>query len=112
MNEPFRRRVLATITDRVLLDFWRDEYERYSPLFRNEGNAPILNKIGQFPANPLLRGVVGHAENTFNVREAMDEGKIILVNLAKGILGEDGEIKWGQRHLIKENSSKIFILIN
>jgi hypothetical protein len=48
-----------------------------------------LNKIGQFLASIPLRNIVGQKENSFDLRKAMDEGKILLVNLAKGRIGEE-----------------------
>ncbi len=88
-DAKWRQRVVATLTDPYLRDFWRTEFAGYAARFRSEAIAPILNKVGQFVANPLMRGIVGQPENTFDIRQAMDEGKILLVNVAKGRVGED-----------------------
>jgi len=57
--------------------------------FRAEAVAPIQNKVGEFLVNPILRRIVGQPRSSFNLRQVMDEGKILLVNLAKGKIGED-----------------------
>ena len=88
-DDTWRKRVVATLTDPYLRDFWHKEFDAYAKAFRNEAIAPILNKVGQFVASPLMRGIVGQSETTFDVRQAMDEGKILLVNVAKGRIGED-----------------------
>jgi type IV secretory pathway TraG/TraD family ATPase VirD4 len=51
--------------------------------------APIQNKLGAFLTAPLIRNIIGQPENRIDFREVMDEGKILLVNLAKGRIGED-----------------------
>jgi hypothetical protein len=88
-DDPWRKRVVATLRDPYLRNFWYQEFGAYAKAFRNEAIAPILNKVGQFVASPLMRGIVGHAESSFDVRQAMDAGKILLVNVAKGRIGED-----------------------
>jgi len=88
-DAKWRQRVVATLTDPYLRDFWRTEFAGYAARFRSEAIAPILNKVGQSVTNPLMRGIVAQPDNTFNIRQAMDEGKILLVNVAKGRIGED-----------------------
>jgi type IV secretory pathway TraG/TraD family ATPase VirD4 len=76
----------------MLLDvrsFFKDEFEKYSSYFRSEAISPILNKVGHFLANPVLRRVVGQRDNHLRFREMMDEGNVMLANLSKGALGED-----------------------
>jgi len=88
-DKEFRRGVLASVTNQQVREFWFLEFEKYSARFRSEAISPILNKIGQFLASIPLRNIVGQRENTFNLRKLMDEGKILMVNLAKGRIGED-----------------------
>jgi len=66
-----------------------EEYEGYPARFRAEAVAPIQNKIGAFVANPILHRIVSRATSSFDLRTVMDEGKILIVNLAKGKIGED-----------------------
>jgi hypothetical protein len=88
-DDAWRKRIVATLRDPYLRNFWYQEFGAYAKAFRNEAVAPILNKVGQFVASPLMRGIVGQPENTFDIRKAMDEGKILLINVAKGRIGED-----------------------
>jgi hypothetical protein len=69
--------------------FWVEEYEGYPARFRAEAIAPIQNKVGAFLTNPILHRIVGRATSSFDLRKVMDEGKILIVNLAKGKIGED-----------------------
>lgn len=80
---------MAKIKNQQVKDFWSFEFERYSAWLRSEAISPILNKIGQFLATVPIRNIVGQRENTFDLRKVMDEGKILIVNLSKGEIGED-----------------------
>jgi hypothetical protein len=88
-DKEFRKKVLECVTHPQVKDFWVFEFEKYSAWLRSEAISPILNKIGQFLVNIPLRNIVGQKENTFDLRKVMDEGKILIVNLAKGKIGED-----------------------
>lgn len=70
-------------------EFRAKEYENYPARFRMEAIAPIQHKVGAFLANPILNKILTQAKSTFYLRRVMDEGKILLVNLAKGKIGED-----------------------
>lgn len=89
IDPEFRAFVLSRIRDPVVRTFWQVEYELYPKVFRTETISPIQNKVGQFLSVPVMRNILGQAENKVNFREAMDSGRIIIVNLAKGRLGED-----------------------
>jgi len=88
-DKEFRSGIVAKIKNQQVKDFWLWEFERYSAWLRSEAISPILNKIGQFLANTPIRNIVGQRENTFDLRKVMDEGKILIVNLSKGEIGED-----------------------
>ncbi len=88
-DKDFRKDVLEKVTNQQVRDFWFFEFEKYSAWLRSEAISPILNKIGQFLTSIPLRNIVGQRENTFDLRKVMDEGKILIVNLAKGKIGED-----------------------
>ncbi len=85
----FRNKVLSSITDQSLLVFWYNEYDKFSSSLRAEAISPILNKIGIFSSSSLLRNIVGQKTRSFHIQKVMDEGKILIINLAKGKLGED-----------------------
>ena len=88
-DKEFRQRAIGYVTQPQVRDFWVLEFEKYSAWLKSEAVSPILNKIGQFLTSIPLRNIVGQKENTFNLRKVMDEGKILIVNLSKGRLGED-----------------------
>lgn len=85
----FRARVVSAIRSQAVRDFWYKEFDKYSAWFRSEATSPILNKVGQFLTNLPLRNIIGQPKSSFNLREAMDKGKILIVNLSKGRIGED-----------------------
>ncbi len=88
-DKKFRKEVLATCTDTVVLQFWNVEFASWNDKFQAEAIAPVLNKVGAFTANPVIRNIIGQPKSTFNIREIMDDGKILIVNLSKGLIGED-----------------------
>ena len=88
-DKKFRKEVLASCTDTVVLQFWNVEFASWNDKFQAEAIAPVLNKVGAFTANPIIRNIIGQPKSTFNIREIMDEGKILIVNLSKGLIGED-----------------------
>jgi hypothetical protein len=88
-SDDFRRRVVGKITDPVVKNFWKWEFAKLSPQQRIETINPILNKVGQLLSSPILRNILGQTKNSFNLRWAMDNGKIIIVNLSKWKIGED-----------------------
>src|SRR5438132_1029690 len=85
----YRKRVVEQVANAQVRRFWLKEYEGYSVRLRLESIAPIQNKVGAFLANPLLQQILVHPRSAFDVRQVMDEGKVLLVNLAKGKIGED-----------------------
>lgn len=90
LNEKaFRKRVIAHIQDPVVRSFWVTEFASWNEKFASEAVAPVLNKVGAFVANPLIRNIIGQKESAFNIREIMDQGKILIVNLSRGQVGED-----------------------
>jgi hypothetical protein len=89
-DEPFRLAVLKRVTHPQVRDFWFLEFGKYSAYLKTEAVAPILNKVGQFLASTPLRNMVGQrVPTTLDFRQMMDEGKILIANLAKGKIGED-----------------------
>jgi hypothetical protein len=88
-DKKFRKETLVYCTDTVVLQFWNVEFASWTDKFQAEAIAPVLNKVGAFTANPVIRNIIGQPKSTFNIREIMDEGKILIVNLSKGLIGED-----------------------
>ena len=88
-DKKFRKETLEYSTDTVVLQFWNVEFASWNDKFVSEAIAPVLNKVGAFTANPIIRNIIGQPKSTFNIRKIMDEGKILVVNLSKGLIGED-----------------------
>lgn len=88
-DQAFRRRAILSATNRHVANFWLKEYEGYPARFRAEAIAPLQNKVGAFLSNPLLSRILTQPKSDFDLREVMDRGRILLVNLAKGKIGED-----------------------
>ncbi|TAL15179.1 DUF87 domain-containing protein [Patescibacteria group bacterium] len=88
-DKKFRKETLEYCKDTVVLNFWNVEFASWNDKFVSEAIAPVLNKVGAFTANPIIRNIIGQPKSTFNIRKIMDEGKILIVNLSKGLIGED-----------------------
>lgn len=88
-DKNFRKETLDYCQDTVVLNFWKVEFGTWNDKFVTEAIAPVLNKVGAFTANPIIRNIIGQPKSSFNIRKIMDEGKILIVNLSKGLIGED-----------------------
>ncbi|MFA4890422.1 MAG: CxxC-x17-CxxC domain-containing protein, partial [Candidatus Paceibacterota bacterium] len=73
----------------VIKAFWTDEFAKYTDRFMTEASAAIQNKVGQFVSNPLIRNIIGQTKSAFDLREIMDDKKILIMNLSKGRIGEE-----------------------
>jgi hypothetical protein len=87
-DKAYRKKVVANVTDPSVKAFWEDEFAKYSDRFATEATAAIQNKVGQFISNPLIRNIIGQSKSSFDVRKMMDEKKIIIINLSKGLVGD------------------------
>ncbi len=106
-DRDFRLKVIDRLKNEQLKNFWLNEFEKYSPSFQQEAVSPIQNKIGQFLNNPILKEIVSQPKSSFNLREIMDSGKIILVNLSKGKIGEDSASLLGAMLIAKMGLSAL-----
>jgi len=88
-DKIYRRKVVKALTDPVVKAFWQNEFANYPDRYMTEAVAPIQNKIGQFLSANIIRNMVAQVKSTIDVREIMDSGKILIMNLAKGRIGED-----------------------
>ncbi len=88
-DKSFRRSVADRVSNEQVRRFWTEEYEDYSWRKRSDGAAPILNKVGAFLADTNIHRILTEPQEDLHFRQIMDEGKILLVNLAKGQIGED-----------------------
>ncbi len=88
-DKKYRNEIIANVQDPVVKAFWINEFASWNDKFASEAVAPVLNKVGAFTANPLIRNVIGQEKSTFSIRKMMDEGKILIVDLSRGKIGED-----------------------
>jgi hypothetical protein len=94
-DSEYRHRMIEKISDPVLKAFWFNEFEKMPPNLRSEAISPILNKIGQFLSSKMIRNIIGQPKSSIDLRKIMDEGKILLVNLSQGKIGEDSSALLG-----------------
>lgn len=88
-NREFRFHVLSSVKTTFILEFWHNEFEKFSPSLKAEAVSPILNKVGLFQTSNPLRSVVGQSKSTLDISELMEKGYILIANLSKGQLGEE-----------------------
>ncbi len=88
-DADFRRKIVANVQDPVVKQFWLVEFASYQEKYAQEAVAPIQNKIGQFLSASVIRNIVAQVKSTINIRQLMDEQKILIINLSKGRIGED-----------------------
>ncbi len=100
-NDRYRKKVLEKLDDRVLKNFWLNEFAKMSPQMRTEATSPILNKVGQFLSSQTIRNIVGSPISTIDLEDMMNKGKIVIVNLSQGKLGEDASALLGAMIITK-----------
>lgn len=101
VDKDYRQRIVSNVKDPVVKSFWVNEYAGWREQFRNEAIAPIQNKVGQFLSTSLIRNIVGQSKSTINIPEIMNSNKILLVNVAKGRIGEDNSALLGAMLITK-----------
>lgn len=100
-DKDFRKKVVDNISDSAVKAFWVDEFAKYTERMAAEAVPAIQNKIGQLTANPLIRNVIGQPKSSFDIRELMDNKKILIVNLSKGRIGEQNTSLLGSMIITK-----------
>lgn len=100
-DKKFRKEVSEQLTDPIVKNFWINEFANWNQRYEQEATSAVLNKIGQLIANPLIRHIVGQSHSTINIRRIMDEGKIFIINLSKGKMGEDNSALIGAMLITK-----------
>lgn len=121
-NAGYRKKVVQQLTDPVLKNFWEHEFAKMPDRLKAEAISPIQNKVGQFVTSKMIRNIVGKAKSTINLESIMNEGKILILNLSQGKLGEDNAALLGamiitqiqlaamNRSFVKEEDRKDFFL--
>ena len=87
-DKEYRQKVVDNVKDPVVKDFWTKEFANYGDRYTQEATPAIQNKVGQFTGNPLIRNIIGQPKSSFDIRKMMDEKKILIINLSKGLVGE------------------------
>jgi len=89
IDDRFRNKIIKQVKDPIVRNFWAVEYEQYPKVFKTETISPIQNKVGQFLSASIMRNILGQTKTKFDLLDVMDSGKILLLNLSKGKIGED-----------------------
>ena len=100
-DRNYRQKVIEYIEDDMVRRFWAIEFADWSEKFDTDAIIPLVNKLGQFLSNPLLRHIFGQKGNKIDVETLMNQKKIILINLSKGRLGEENSSFFGSMFLTK-----------
>ncbi|NMB48466.1 type IV secretion system DNA-binding domain-containing protein [Candidatus Kuenenbacteria bacterium] len=101
VDKDYRKKIVSKVKDPVVKTFWVEEYANYNERFRTEAIAPIQNKVGQFLSSSVIRNIVGQTKSTIDMREIMDNQKILILNLSKGRIGEDNSALLGAMMITK-----------
>ncbi len=101
VDDEYRRKIVSGISNPMVRSFWVDEFGKMQDRMRTEAISPIQNKVGQFLSSTMIRNIVGQVKSTVNIRFMMDTGKIIIVNLSKGKIGEDNSSLLGSMLITK-----------
>jgi hypothetical protein len=88
-DKEYREEIVSNLKNETVKTFWTKEYPSYSPNYRQEAISSIQNKVGAFLSDPLLRSILSNERKDVSLRRVMDEGQILLINLAKGRIGSD-----------------------
>lgn len=87
-DPAFQKYKVSKVTDPIVREFWEKEMAKTSDFHKSEMLGYLISKVGRFVENSMMRNIIGQAKSGFNVREIMDNRKILLVNLSKGKVGE------------------------
>ena len=100
-DRNYRQLVVDYIEDDMVKRFWAIEFADWSEKYDTEAIIPLVNKLAQFLSDPALRNIFGQKENKVDLEKLMNEGKIILINLSKGKLGEENASFFGSMFITK-----------
>jgi len=97
----YRQEIITKITDPLVKKFWTTEFASWNEQYAGEAVTPIINKVGQFVANPLIRNIVGQRTSTIKLDEIINNEKILIANFAIGKLGEENSALLGAMFVTK-----------
>ncbi|KKQ90546.1 MAG: hypothetical protein UT15_C0010G0007, partial [Berkelbacteria bacterium GW2011_GWA1_39_10] len=87
-DDAYRTKLVSYVTDPIVKSFWEQQLAKTADFHKSEMYNYFISKFGRFMTNDLMRNIIGQKKSSFDIREAMDNGKIILINLSKGKIGE------------------------
>ncbi|MBI4059184.1 TraM recognition domain-containing protein [Candidatus Microgenomates bacterium] len=85
----FVQELLPKVSDPVVRRYWTDQIAQTSDFHKSEVLDYTVSKFGRFVTDKMIRNIIGQSQSSFDFRKVMDEGKILLINLAKGEIGEE-----------------------
>jgi hypothetical protein len=88
-DQAYVKELLPKVKDPMVRRYWTDQIAQTSDFHKSEVLDYIVSKFGRFITNTMMRNIIGQSKSSFNFRKAMDEGKILIINLAKGTIGEE-----------------------
>ncbi len=100
-DKSFRKKIIGRIQDPVVKNFWVNEFTAFTDRYRAEAIPAIQNKIGQLLSSSIIRNIVGQTKSSINIREIMDNRKILIMNLSKGLLGDDNSALLGAMMIVR-----------
>ena len=100
-DDEYLKKKFKHVKDPVIQDFWTGEMAQTDAHSKSEMLGWFVSKFGAFANNEIMRNIVGQKKSAFNLREMMDEGKILFVNLSKGLLGDINSQLLGIMFIIK-----------
>jgi len=100
-DKNYRQNIVSRIKDNVVKNFWVSEFAAWSEKFDAEAITPLLNKVGQFVSTNMIRNIVGQPKNKVDIRDVMDNQKILLMKVSKGLLGEENSSLLGSMIITK-----------
>ncbi|OGK14757.1 hypothetical protein A3C98_01935 [Candidatus Roizmanbacteria bacterium RIFCSPHIGHO2_02_FULL_37_15] len=121
-NSSYRKKIVSQLSDPVLKNFWEHEFAKMPDRLKSEAISPIQNKVGQFVTSRMIRNILGKTKSSIDLESVMNDGKILILNLSQGKLGEDNSALLGamiitqiqlaamNRSFIKEEERRDFFL--
>jgi hypothetical protein len=106
-DDAFREKMISHVSDPVVLRFWNEQLAKTADFHKSEMYNYFISKFGRFMTNELMRNIIGQPKSGLNFPQIMDEGKILLVNLSKGKLGDINAFMLGMIIVAKINSATL-----
>ena len=100
-DKNYRQKIISRIQDSVVKNFWVSEFAAWSEKFDAEAITPLLNKVGQLVSTNMIRNILGQPKNKFDITDVMDNKKILLMKVSKGLLGEENSSILGSMIITK-----------